>query len=445
MGREKQSHILYLSLSELVWTALMVLILVFAFYQNKADMEREKQQAAINASQARVKQLEKENKTLEKVQSELDQAKAANEKLQKDNDDLDRRVQELAAANQVLEQKLAGMPLDVVKLLQSERDKNHDLVAKNAELNEQMVALKEENEKLKTDKSRLEERLQTLIAENESLQKDRDNWRNKYAASEAVRDTNQEEAQKVVEDLMSKLENAKSRIGDLEAINQELRNQVDAFERDQTAKVLQEEVDTLKKEKAELEASIEEIRKEKGSVSIDMIDIKGKLENVACIVDCSSSMLYEKKWDVTKKLIGTWISNLPIKKLLLITYNENVTLYKDDYIGVDDPNLLACLDYLENKIRPQGYSDTYAALKKAYEYKPDTIILFTDGSPNRTDKTISKNLDVEEMKKIEELVAEKQNREIPINIIGFGDYFSQSIGNHIRRVTDLTEGTFIGR
>jgi predicted nucleic acid-binding Zn-ribbon protein len=423
----------------------MALILVFAFYQNKAVKERAKQQAAIDASQARITQLEKENKALAIDKAELDREKAANKKLQKDNDDLDRRVRELAAANQTLEQQLKGQPSDVAKALQQEKDKNRDLTAKNAELNEEIAALKTENEKLKTDKSSLEERLQTLMAENKSLQKDRDSWRNKYAALEALSNRNIDDVQKVVEGLMAKLEDANTRIGDLEASNAELRKKLDAFEQDQTAKVLQEQVDALKKEKDELEVSIRELRKESGRVSRDMIDIKGTLEKVVCIVDCSSSMLYEKKWDVTKKIIGTWISHLPIQKLLLITYNNEVAVYKDDYIDVDDPNLLACLTYLEKDVRPQGYSDTYSALKKAYDYHPDTIILFTDGSPNRTDKTSKKDVDLKQMKMIEELVAKEENRKIPINIIGFGDYFSQSIGNHIRRVTDLTEGTFIGR
>ncbi|HQO79005.1 MAG TPA: hypothetical protein PLG17_10905, partial [Thermodesulfobacteriota bacterium] len=188
-------------------------------------------------------------------------------------------------------------------------------------------------------------------------------------------------------------------------------------------------------------------------ITRDMIDIKGKLGNVACIMDCSSSIIMDdKKWGATRDTMGTWIRHLPIQRLMLITtYDDEVDVYDNTYMnmasnrasGKEDPNVSACMEYLEKQVRAGGYSDTYGALKAAYSHNPDTIILFTDGSPNRSGRTSKTPIDVKEMKRIEELVG--GHKKIPINVIGFGDYFNQTVGDHIRRITDLTEGTFIGR
>ncbi len=381
MSSDRHSEALHLSLSELVWTALMVLILVFAVCQNEARKTQKEMQATMGAQAARIATLEGETERFNKEKAEWERSKKeqrAKDDLAKDLDAEKKKNTELQTANETLQGEKRGLETRVKTL---EGDKR-DLLNKCGDLERRIAKIPQD----------INDAVTQAVATEKSQ------------SDEAIKELEQKHAAIVKE--------------------------------------LEEKYDVL----------FEDLEKQYLIVSKDMIDIKGKLEQVVCIVDCSSSMVYEEKWDLTKKLIGTWMSHLPIQKLMLITYNKDVTLYKDGYInlaqgrkrGSDNPNLTGCVRYLE-QVKPQGFSDTYNALKKAYEYDPDTIILFTDGSPNRTDTGSKKSEDEKEMKKIEELVGLEENRKIPINIIGFGDYFSPAVGNHIRRVTDLTEGTFLGR
>jgi len=159
-------------------------------------------------------------------------------------------------------------------------------------------------------------------------------------------------------------------------------------------------------------------------------------------------MIYDKRrWVGTRDTIEVWISNLDIKKLALITYNDEATVRTKGYLDVEtkqvgdsNDNLKNIIDYLK-KTTPQSYSNTYDALEKAYKLEPKTIILFTDGAPNRDEKS---GIDTGEMDRIIDNLI-KEHRDVPVNIIGLGNYFDKDIGKYFRKVTSLTGGTFIGR
>jgi hypothetical protein len=88
-------------------------------------------------------------------------------------------------------------------------------------------------------------------------------------------------------------------------------------------------------------------------------------------------------------------------------------------------------------VQPAGYTNTLAALEKAYSYTGiDTIILFTDGEPHMIGMP-----DINE--RIYRLC--RQHTDIPINAVGLGDYFRPKFSNFLIKIAQETRGTFLGR
>ncbi len=91
-------------------------------------------------------------------------------------------------------------------------------------------------------------------------------------------------------------------------------------------------------------------------------------------------------------------------------------------------------------VQPAGWTNTLEALRKAYEYQVDTILLFSDGAPTNPN---SGRFDEQVAQRIYALC--RQHDDVPINSIGLGNYFDQSLSTFLRTVARLTGGTFRGR
>jgi hypothetical protein len=102
-------------------------------------------------------------------------------------------------------------------------------------------------------------------------------------------------------------------------------------------------------------------------------------------------------------------------------------------------------------LEPEGFTDTLAALQTAYRYtNVDTIILFTDGKPERAPRNGSRQESIggrgsKEMIKDIHLLCTNRVQIIPVNTVGLGDYFSPDLAGFLRQVANETKGTFIGR
>ncbi len=257
----------------------------------------------------------------------------------------------------------------------------------------------------------------------------------------------QEQNKADVKSLREEILALKEKNAALEIDNKTQKEKVAALEADRMA--LEEKVTALEVNNSDLKKQIDIYKKYYVVIGRDMIDIKGGLDKVVCVVDCSASMTFlsTKRWSETQRRIKAWISYLDIKELALITYNKTATVHTKDFldIGKREPNeinenIKQILKYLESVI-PQSSSNTYEALERAYEFKPDTIILFTNGSPSRNTKS---GIDESEMNRIiEDLI--KKHQDIPVNIVGIGDYFNDKTGTYFRKITELTRGSFIGR
>jgi hypothetical protein len=90
-------------------------------------------------------------------------------------------------------------------------------------------------------------------------------------------------------------------------------------------------------------------------------------------------------------------------------------------------------------ISPGGWTNTYGALQKAYEYDVDTILLLSDGAPSKSD---SGRFDPALAEQIYQLC--RQHGNIPVNTIGLGNYFDKDMSTFLRTVASVTGGTFRG-
>ena len=174
--------------------------------------------------------------------------------------------------------------------------------------------------------------------------------------------------------------------------------------------------------------------------------LKGKLGHVALIVDRSGSMAEGGRWESARSIIRTWLEDLPIEHAVLIYFNDTVDTYPKnlkylDMMGPQNKQNRAKLLGQFDLIKPKGNTNTLDAIIKAYEYADiDTIILFTDGFPD-------KGLNHFDDKMAEEIYAlcRDHGHKIPINTVGLGNYFSNKLGAFLRRLPTETGGNFIGR
>lgn len=90
-------------------------------------------------------------------------------------------------------------------------------------------------------------------------------------------------------------------------------------------------------------------------------------------------------------------------------------------------------------IKPGGWTNTLDALRKAYEYQPDTVVLLTDGAPSRASSGV---YDDALARQIYQLC--REHPAVPVNTIGLGNYFDANMSTFLRTVASLTGGAFRG-
>ena len=112
-------------------------------------------------------------------------------------------------------------------------------------------------------------------------------------------------------------------------------------------------------------------------------------------------------------------------------------------MGVSGPegaaNRVRLLEYLKS-VKPEGWTNTLAAMQLAYRYPVDTIILFSDGAP--TYETANR-FNAQAAAQIYALC--RQHANIPVNAVGLGNYFDQDFSTFLRTTAQLPGGTFVGR
>jgi Mg-chelatase subunit ChlD len=178
----------------------------------------------------------------------------------------------------------------------------------------------------------------------------------------------------------------------------------------------------------------------------ELVGLRGELKTVVFVVDRSNSMTSGNRWATVRSTIQSWIRYLDVDQCALVLFNQSVESYPVDgsYLMLSGEagarNREALVNHLDT-VMPKGRTNTLAALRRAYEYhNVDTIVLFTDGVPDLRGRGFDRRMTSD----IYDLVRQ-HGQSVPINTVGVGNYFSPAFGNFLRRLPELTGGTFIGR
>lgn len=255
-----------------------------------------------------------------------------------------------------------------------------------------------------------------------------------------------------------------NKIVQLEADNQRLTELLDQSER--TNRWLVGQMQTANRQIADLSNQVAQLSKRRGEGEIrqELLSLNRGLtnrglSNVVILLDHSGSMDTGKgrekgqRWRDATNVVNTWLSHLPIKNCALVLFSDRPKPFPEDgsWLRINETNRGALVAQL-NGLRPEGQTDTPAALRTAYSYpNVDTIILFTDGKPERGESSDPKNRGRDSgrgsqtmMNDVLNLCTNRQPR-IPVNTVGIGDYFDNDLGKFLRQLAAHTGGTFIGR
>ncbi len=213
---------------------------------------------------------------------------------------------------------------------------------------------------------------------------------------------------------------------------------------------------SLQTEKQRLEGQLTESERRRQAELLDeaqnnreLVGLKGPLQRVAILIDASGSMRQPgadggDRWAEAQEIASTWLQHLNVQQCVLIVYSSKVQTFPEDGSFADlrgaagKSSREALLRQLK-AIEPGGWTNTLDALRKAYQYDVDTILLFSDGAPSRAS---SGAYDDALARQIYQLC--RQHPAIPINSIGLGDYFDDKTSTFLRTAASLTGGAFRG-
>lgn len=197
-----------------------------------------------------------------------------------------------------------------------------------------------------------------------------------------------------------------------------------------------------------------EASKESGDIRQELLGIPGELHNTVFVIDRSSSMLKEGRWEDTKKTIQTWVEYLPVQRSALVLFGDGIRVIPIG-LGVEGPlkpdgrelpmvtpELRQTMQQELKDMGPSGGTPTYAALRRAMDFRDvDAIILFTDGDPDAT------AVGVDPFEEVVQLVRDwhASHPTGRVHVVGIGDYFKQTSRNFLRGVAAAGAGAFIGR
>jgi hypothetical protein len=257
--------------------------------------------------------------------------------------------------------------------------------------------------------------------------------RDEAEAQRAVSDKKAQELQakvkagdKQAEEYLAQLKKAATLLESLQAQNQELVDNLSAAER---------------KRQSELAAQAEHNRA--------LVGLKGACKRVAILFDASGSMRQpgaggSDRWKEAQDIASVWLEHISVEKCVLIVFSSDVRTFPtdgslEDFQSPDGASKRAELMKELKSITPGGWTNTYEALAKAYQYDVDTVVLFSDGAPS---KVASGAYDDVMAKQIYALC--RQHPGVPVNTIGLGNYFDQDMSTFLRTVATLTGGAFRG-
>jgi len=366
-------------------------------------------------------------------------------------DALTEEKKELTETKSKLDEDLADLTAKLKERLQHLDDlkKERDLLDEKAKaLNDRVVRLEQQ---LGDSEESLDEIKKSSQTEMESLKSLLARALERHKADQAVSakdlqntrtlaqeaDAKAKEATERAEDYLSRLQRAADYVKGINENKQMLQLQIDAL-KVQLANAL----DDLK----ETQQQVSQSRSREKSINRELVGLRGDLRRVAILFDSSGSMTQGGRWEEVQRIASTWLDHLDVDECVLIVFSSDATAFPADgsmirVSGPDrDANRIRLMTQLRS-VKPSGWTNTLAAMQKAYAYENlDTIILFSDGAPTYEDQN---KFNAVAAKQIYTLCQRHAN--IPVNAIGLGNYFDEELSTFLRNVARITGGTFLGR
>jgi uncharacterized coiled-coil DUF342 family protein len=178
----------------------------------------------------------------------------------------------------------------------------------------------------------------------------------------------------------------------------------------------------------------------------ELVGLQGPLGRVAILFDASESMAKGGRWESARKVVESWVANLSMRECRLIVFNSFIKPFPADgsvinLQGDDGDKKRRELVAFLAETKPEYQTNTRQALEEAYKTEGlDTIILFTDGAPTAGRSGVPSEAEAEEIYKLI-----NRNPNIAINAVGIGAYFDPKLATFLLKVSELSNGSFMGR
>jgi hypothetical protein len=310
-----------------------------------------------------------------------------------------------------------------------------DLIAKQLEAKvEALAEIEQERDRLE----RQADELETIVTDLEQRLSNLDN----------LLATAHDDAQAAQVELQGKLERLQTELAGREATADEY------LARLKRATALFEGL-KVEKEKLQVELSRAEYQR-RSELLVEarnnraLVGLSGRLERVAVLFDASGSMQAASnrsgndRWQEAQEVAANWLQHLNVQKCVLVVFSSAVRTFPTDGSLADlrGKNGKANREVLFRQVhslKPDGWTDTIGALRKAYQYDIDSILLFSDGAPTGPN---SAEFDPVFARRVYDLC--RAHRDIPIHTIGLGNYFDRNASTFLQSVAKITGGTFRG-
>jgi hypothetical protein len=336
------------------------------------------------------------------------------------------------------------------------------LAARQASLTEDRDALRTVNANLLQRLDSITEQLTAKVAALEQVEQQRERLKNQADELDAIVTGLKHRLEKLNINLAQSQATAQAARAESQTKVHELETQL--AQRDQAAEEylaklkratllfqgLKSEKEQLEQRfnKAELQHQAELLEESRNNR--ELVGLSGRLERVAVLFDASGSMRQatasggSDRWAEAQQMAATWLKHLNVQQCVLIVFSSAVQTFPEDGSLADLRGELgktkreALLKHVK-EVTPGGWTDTYNALRRAYEYNIDSILLFSDGAPSRSTAGV---FDPALAQQIYDLCRAHPN--IPVHTIGLGNYFDQNASTFLRSVAKITNGTFRG-
>lgn len=444
-----------------------VLVMAIAIFLHSRMSQGAKENIRLNQEKASL------NKQLEAAAGELGSSKDLLDKTRKtlnvregERDSLRQQLVDKLAAVAALNAKLDALIKDKDQLESQQqsltaakdslsKDKTN-LLAQQATLTSDRDSLKNANLNLRERLDLITSQLANKVAALEQLEKEREHLKKQADELDVIVSGLKQRLAKLNVDLVDTRTQSETRLRELES--QLMQSDKTADEYLIKLKRATDLFEGLKVEKHELEqrltktaldhqaALLEESRNNR-----ELVGLTGRLERVAILFDASGSMRQATtsgagdRWAEAQRIAATWLQHLNVQQCVLIVFSSDVRTFPEngslaDLRGQSGKVNRESLLQRVKAVSPDGATNTYDALRKAYQYDIDSILLFSDGAPSESAGGV---FEPAVAQRIYDLCRAHPN--IPIHTIGLGNYFDQNASTFLMSIAKLTNGTFRGQ